>query len=92
MFVVASASVAAAPTWGPLEQITSIENGPSGTFVASPSYTSCGSTQTMLSVTDPQAAKQLYATALLAYSIGKPVRLLTDGCTGPYPRLLGITF
>lgn len=83
---------AADPTWGPLERITSVETSPSGTFVASPSYSACGSTQTKVALTDVQTIKQLYATALSAYLTGKPVRLLTDGCEGPYYRLFGIAF
>lgn len=83
---------AAAPAWGPLELISSIESSPSGLFIASPSYGACGSVQTKVVLTDSQAIKHLYATALTAYSTGRPVRLLTDGCDGPYHRLLGITF
>lgn len=89
--LLATSRIAAAPAWGPLEAITSIENSPSGLFIASPSYGGCGSIQTKVVLTDVHAVKQLYAAALTAYSTGRPVRLLTDGCEGPYHRLLGIT-
>jgi len=87
-----SLAAGATPSWGPLEQITSLESSPSGVFVASPSYSACGSTQTIVTLTDAQAIRQLYATALAAYTAGRPVRLLTDGCTGQYYRLFGISF
>jgi hypothetical protein len=86
-----SLPASAAPSWGPLEQISSIESSPSGIFIASPTYSACGSTQTIVTLADSQAVKQLYATALTAYVAGRPVRLLTDGCIGPYYRLLGIS-
>jgi hypothetical protein len=89
--LLASASASAAPSWGPLEQISSIESSTSGLFVASPSYSTCGSTFTKVVLTDPQAIKLLYAAALAAYLSGKPVRLFTDGCEGAHYRLLGIT-
>ena len=78
-------SLYASPIWGPKEYITSIEVGSGAAYFASPSYTSCGSesgfTRLDFGATN---AREIYAAILAAYSSGKPVKLLTNGCTGPY--------
>ena len=88
-----SSSAFAAPGWGPQENITSIEVGAGAVYLASPSYTTCGSAtgQTILSFNTTNA-KEIYAAALAAYTSGKPVKLFTDGCTGPYYNVIRITY
>lgn len=82
-----------AATWGPSERITSIEVGANFVYIASPSYTACGSAtgQTLLTM-DVASAKEIYAAALEAYTNNKPVKLYTDGCVSGYSKVLRIMF
>ena len=88
-----SSAFATPPSWGPLEKITSIEVGAGAAYFSSPSYNACGSStgQTMLSF-NTENAKEIYAAVLAAYTSGKPVKLYTDGCIGPYYNVLRASY
>lgn len=83
--------VVSAASWGPSENILSIEVGMTAVYFSSPSYTACGSSQVQLSWSTP-GAKEMYATVLAAYLSGKPVKLYTDGCNGPYYVVKAVLF